>query len=299
MNDFWILITAFIIAVNCGLLGVFLMLQKKAMIGDAISHSVLPGIVIAYLISGSRASFPMLIGAAAVGMLTTVLIEFLSKKARLQNEASIGITFTWMFAIGVILIAFFTQSGIDLDQECVLYGDIAYINLDKIIVDGNLYIGPRVFWNQVPIFLVVSAIIAIGFKGWKVITFNPDFASSLGFKVSHWNYLLMALVSIVTVMSFEAVGAILVVGLLVIPPASAYLMTSKMKLTLALTFVFDAIGVVFGYYLAKSLNTSIAGTIITVMGGIFFLIVLYQYLFQKKFRFSSGKKSPLSTKLYS
>lgn len=286
MNDFWIIITALIIAINCGLLGVFLMLRRKAMVGDAISHSVLPGIVIAYLISGSRASFMMLIGAAVLGMLTTVCIEFLSKRARMQSEASIGITFTWMFAIGVILIAFFTGSGIDLDQECVLYGDIAFINLDKIIVDGNLYIGPRVFWNQVPVMMMVLVIILAGYKGWKITTFNPDFAASIGFKTGRWNYLLMAMVSLVTVMSFEAVGAILVVGLLVIPPASAYLLTNQLKRTIAITFIIDAIGVVAGYYLALQMNTSIAGTIITVMGLFFAIILIYDILKRKLF-FSS------------
>ncbi|WP_236979765.1 metal ABC transporter permease [Membranihabitans maritimus] len=279
--DIGIVFTALFVAFNCGILGVFLMLRKMAMVGDAISHSVLPGIVIAYLIAGTRASFPMLIGAAAMGLITTVLIEFLTKKARLQNDASIGISFTWLFAIGVILIAVFTKGGIDLDQECVLYGDIAYVNLDKIIVDGNLYLGPRAMWNQIPVFVLISVVILFGFRGWQITTFNPDYAASMGISVSRWHYLLMSMVSLVTVMAFEAVGAILVVGFMIIPPATAYLINSKLKMVIVLTLVFATLSVLLGYRLAIYFNGSIAGGMISVAGIIFFVIWCLQQMVKK------------------
>jgi manganese/zinc/iron transport system permease protein len=140
MNDFWIILTGSLVAINCGMLGVFLILRKMAMIGDAISHAVLPGIVVAYLLAQSRNAIFTLLGAALFGLLTTFLIELFYKRARLQSDASIGITFTWLFAIGVILVTAFT-GNIDLDQECVLYGDIAYVPFDLWYV-GDQSIGP-------------------------------------------------------------------------------------------------------------------------------------------------------------
>src|SRR6478752_4292588 len=111
MSSFWIILTGALVAVTCSLLGCYLILRRMAMVGDAISHAVLPGIVLAFLISGSRQTIPMLIGAGLLGILTTFLIEFLHKKARLQEDASIGVTLTWLFALGVILISVFANKA--------------------------------------------------------------------------------------------------------------------------------------------------------------------------------------------
>ena len=146
MNDFWIILTGILVALSCGLLGVFLVLRKMAMVGDAISHAVLPGIVIAYLVAESRNAVIMLIGAAAFGLLTTFMIEWFYRRARIQADASIGITFTWLFAIGVILVSFYT-GNVDLDQECVLYGDISYIPFNLLWIGDNSF-GPAPIWLQ-------------------------------------------------------------------------------------------------------------------------------------------------------
>ena len=124
-----IALTASFISLSCALLGTFLVLRKMTMIGDAISHAVLPGIAIAYWLSQSRASIWMFLGAASVGVLATVLIELLRKRLKVQSDASIGMTFTTLFAIGVVMITFWSDS-VDLDQECVLYGEIAYVPFD-------------------------------------------------------------------------------------------------------------------------------------------------------------------------
>lgn len=280
--DIGIILTALFVAFNCGILGVFLMLRKMSMVGDAISHSVLPGIVIAYLVAGSRASFPMLVGAAIMGVLTTVFIEFLTKKARLQNDAAIGISFTWLFAIGVILIAIFTSGGIDLDQECVLYGDLAYVPLEKWIIDENLYLGPIALWHQIPVFIIIALVIVIGFRGWQITTFNPDFALAQGIKVGRWHYCLMALISLVSVVSFEAVGAILVVGFMIIPPATAYLITHHLKHTIFWTLFFATVSVILGTMMAIQLNGSLAGGMIVIAGILFFGVWLSKILIDKK-----------------
>ena len=150
LNDFLTLLTAITIAVSCSLLGCFLVLRKTVMVGDAISHSVLPGIAIAYLLSSSFNSVFMLIGAAIFGVFTTLIIDFFHKKLKLQEDASIGITFTWLFAIGVIIITLFTNSNIDLDQDCVLFGELSSTFLDKIMV-GDYLIGTISFWMIFPV----------------------------------------------------------------------------------------------------------------------------------------------------
>ena len=132
MFDFWIILTGCLVAIPCALLGSFLMLRKMVMIGDAISHAVLPGIVISFLFTQSLSSPWLLFGASITGIFATVLIEFFKKKARLQNDASIGITFTWLFALGVIFISLFANN-VDLDLDCVLFGQIEFIALSDTL----------------------------------------------------------------------------------------------------------------------------------------------------------------------
>ncbi len=281
MNAFWIILCGSLIAISCALLGSYLVLRKMAMVGDAISHAVLPGIVVAFLLSGSRETLPMLIGAALLGVLTTVLIELFYKKAKLQMDASIGITFTWLFAVGIILISLFADQ-VDLDQDCVLYGEIAYVPLDLIITDSGLSFGPRPVWIASGLLLIVISFIWIGYKGLFLTTFNQEFAISIGIGAGFWHYALMSAVSLSTVVSFESVGAIMVVAFLIVPPSAAYLLCDRLKPMLLLSSLFGVISSFFGYYLAKWLNGSIAGAMASVSGAIFFLCFLFVYL-KKKF----------------
>jgi len=264
----YIIATGALIAISCALLGSFLILRKMAMVGDAISHAVLPGIVLAFLISGSRDNIIMLIGAAAIGVLTTVLIEFLHKRARLQEDASIGITFTWLFAIGVILISAFAGQ-VDIDQDCVLYGEIAYVPLDLLYLANGSSLGPRALWVSGSLLVVVLAFVGFGFRGLKLSSFNLEYAQALGINTVFWHFSFMSLVSITTVVSFEAVGAILIVALLVVPAATAYLLTQKLKTMLLLAVLFGVLSSFGGYYLAYALNGSIAGAMVTVAGVLF------------------------------
>jgi len=281
INDFLTLITALLIAWSCSLLGCFLVLRKVVMVGDAISHSVLPGIVIAYLVSSNFNSGFILIGAAVFGVFTTFIIDFLHKKLKLQEDASIGITFTWLFALGVILIALFTDGNADLDQDCVLFGELGITFLDKIIIDGRLY-GTRSMWMILPVFILVLLFVVFGFKGLQIISFHEEFAQSKGINVSFWHYVFMALVSITTVMSFESVGAILVVGLLVIPPATAYLLNDKLIPMLWISCLFSSIACVTGYYASIYFDVSVSSMIIVVAGCFFLLAILYSKLSRKK-----------------
>ncbi|GAA0190434.1 manganese ABC transporter permease MntD [Fulvivirga kasyanovii] len=274
MEALQIILAGSLVAIACGLLGCFLVLRKMAMVGDAISHAVLPGIVLAFLFTGSRDSVTMLIGAGAIGILTTFLIEFFHKKGKLQTDASIGVTFTWLFAVGVILVSAFAGK-VDLDQDCVLYGEIAYVPLDLWITDSGLVMGPRVLYITGTVLIILIAFITLGYKELFLTTFDPGYASAIGISTAVWHYLLMGAVSLTTVASFESVGAILVVALLIAPPATAYMLTENLKKMLIITSFLGVVISAGGYYLAAWLDGSIAGAMASVAGLLFMLAFLF------------------------
>ncbi len=281
MSSFYIILTGSLVAMSCGILGCFLILRKMAMVGDAISHAVLPGIVLAFLWSGSRDSLTMLIGAGSLGILTTFLIEFLTNKGNLQSDASIGVTFTWLFALGVILISAYTGQ-VDLDQECVLYGEIAYVPLDTIVLASGMDIGPSAIYLLGAVFLMVILFVTLSFNKLKITTFDPQFAISLGISATFWNYLLMSFVSFTTVASFESVGAILVVAFLIAPAATAYLLTHDLKKMIFLACFVGILSAVGGHYLALLINGSIAGAMASVAGILFGIAFVYVKITNKK-----------------
>jgi manganese/zinc/iron transport system permease protein len=275
MNDFQIILVGILVAVSCAILGCFLVLRKMAMVGDAISHAVLPGIVIAFLIVQRFDSIFMLIGAAILGVFTTLLIEFLHKQGKLQTDASIGVSFTSLFALGVILISVFA-SKVDLDAECVLFGEIAYVPLHVWRIDlgdgAILNLGAKAAWWIGSVLMIILFFVIIFYKEMLLTTFDPAFASAIGINVSVWHYSLMSLVSLATVAAFESVGAVLVLSFLVVPPAAAYLLTTNFKKMLFLSCFIGIIVAILGYYTAAFLNASIAGSMTSVAGVIFALV---------------------------
>ena len=266
MNDLYIILTGILVAVSCSILGTFLVLRKMAMVGDAISHAVLPGIVLSFFITGSRESIWMLIGAGLMGIFTTLLIEWLHKKTKLQEDASIGVTFTFLFALGVLMISYFAEN-IDLDQECVLYGEIAYVPLNTILIAG--FELPKAIVMLAIVLLLILAVIFYFYKEWVITTFDAPYAASIGMSTVLWNYILMSMVSFTTVASFESVGAILVVAFLVVPASAAYLITDSLPKTLLFAVIFGILSSVIGYYTAYALDVSISGAMAAAAGAIF------------------------------
>ncbi len=284
MDAFWVILTGTLVAASSGILGCFLLLRKMSMIGDAISHAVLPGIFIAYWFAGSGASFFMLVMAAIFGILCTYLIELFTHKANLQNDAAIGLTFTLLFAIGVILVSAFADQ-IDLDQECILYGDILYVSLDTWEIAG--FDIPRAPIILSGVLLIVLATLFIGYRGFFLTTFDPAYAVTIGISTVFWHYLLMGLVSLVTVVSFESVGAILVVAFLIGPAATAYLLTDDLLQMLFISVIVGFLSALGGYYLSVYLDGSTAGAMACVLGLIFSLSFFFspKYgLISKRFR---------------
>jgi manganese/zinc/iron transport system permease protein len=245
-----------------------------AMIGDAISHAVLPGIVMMFLLTGSRESGLMVLGAGVLGIVTTFLIEFFHRKANLQEDAAIGVTFTWLFALGIILISFYAGK-VDLDQDCVLYGEIAYVPLDLWFTESGINMGPRPLWIMGTVLLSIIIFIWLGYKELFLTTFDPAFASAIGISTTLWHYLLMGMVSFTTVGAFDSVGAILVVAFLIAPAATAYILTDNFKWMLVLAVTAGVIASIGGYYLATLIDGSIAGAMSTVCGIEFILALIY------------------------
>lgn len=277
MDNWFILLTAIFVAVPASLLGVFLMMRRMVMVGDAISHAVLPGIVVAYLITDSRDSFPMLVGAAIMGVLTTIFIDFLNRRIRIQQDAAIGTAFTFLFAVGVLLIAFFAGNNTDLDQDCVLYGDLETTFLDQRIWNGYLW-GTGAMLQLVPLNVLVLAVVLIAYRPLSIWAFNPDFGRILGMKLGVWQLVMMALVSLHAVFSFESVGAIMVVGMLILPAATAYILSNRLRIVLILSVCIGILGCVVGFSAAMWLNVSIAPTIVAVCGLFFTAVWLAQLI---------------------
>ncbi|GAB2536551.1 metal ABC transporter permease [Rufibacter soli] len=274
LDAFWIILTGSLVAICCSLLGCFLILRRMAMVGDAISHAVLPGIVLAFLFSGTREVWTMLLGAATLGVACTFLIEFLHKKARVQADASIGVTFTWLFALGIILISVYAGK-VDLDQDCVLYGEIAYVPLDIWLTETGLNLGPRTVWMMGGVLLVILAFVTVFYRQLYLTSFDPAFAVAIGISTMVWYYLLMGAVSLTTVAAFESVGAILVVAFLVGPPATAYLLTDDLKRMLFISAGLGVVASALGFYLALYLNGSVAGAISVIIGLEFLLAFVF------------------------
>jgi manganese/zinc/iron transport system permease protein len=269
----WIILAGSLAAVACATLGCFLVLRNMAMLADAISHAVLPGIVLAFFLTGSRAALPMVLGAGAVGLLTALAVETLHRAGGLRQDTSIGVAFTWMFAVGVILVSAWAGQ-VDLDQDCVLYGEIAYVPLDTWRV-GTTELGPRAVWLLGAVCLADLAFLCSCYKELKICAFDPALARAIGVPVGVMHYLLMGAVSATTVAAFESVGAILVVAMMVAPACTAYLLTDRLSAMLAIAAATGVACAAGGYALAHALDCSIAGAMASAGGALFALAFFF------------------------
>jgi len=261
---------AVLVAVACALPGVFLILRGMAMMSDAISHAILPGIVIAFLITGNLSSGWLILGAGLSGVLTVALVEVLRTTGLLKEDAAIGIVFPALFSLGVVLIAVFADD-VHLDTDAVLLGELAFAPFDRHVILGREV--PRAAVVMAIILVINAAFITLFYKELKMSTFDAALASSFGFAPSVLHYGLMALVSTTAVGAFDAVGSILVVALMVAPPAAAYLLTRRLSSMLVWSALIGCLVAVWGYWMARLLDASIAGSMAT-MAGILFVIVL-------------------------
>jgi manganese/zinc/iron transport system permease protein len=284
----WILLTASLVGLTCGLVGVLLILRRMAMMADAISHSVLLGIVAAYLLTRELSGVHMLFGAAAAGLLTAVMVQWLYNRG-VQQEASIGIVFTTLFAVGVVLIA--TKVGnVHLDVQHALMGEIAFIPWETIDLPVLGTIPQAVFILGIVLIVLLFLILAF-YKEWKITSFDPALAASLGIPVVLMHYVFMTMISVTAVAAFDAVGAIMVVAMLITPAAAAYLWTDRLAAMMALSCAFGVMSAFIGYYIALLLDTSISGSMAFATG----LIFIISFLFSPKYGMIAKRIRPRTT----
>ena len=251
----WMLM-GFLVTAACGLVGNYLMLRRMALMGDAVSHSVLPGLVIAFLFTGSRGTGAMFLGALLAGVATTVIIETIHRKTRVKQDASIGVTFTTLFAIGVVLVSAYS-SQVDLDAECVLYGEIGYI--PAITGWGEI---PEAILRMGGVLVVVAVLIGVFYKELLVSSFDAGLARSLGINTTAVHYGMMIMLSVVVVSAFEAVGSILVVAMLILPGATAGMLSTRLAVVHGLSVVHAALSAVLGFHLSLALGSQIGQYIV-------------------------------------
>jgi manganese/zinc/iron transport system permease protein len=262
-------LTGSTVNVACALLGSYLILRKMSLMGDALSHAVLPGLVVAFVLSGSMGIVPMFIGAVVVGLLTTFLTQTLHQYARVPSDASMGIVFTAMFALGVILVKRYA-GGLHFDIGCVYEGALEYVPFAE-----RVWGLPRPLLSSLVVMVVNILVIVLLWKELKLSSFDAELATTMGFSATAMHYLLMTLVSVTTVASFEAVGSILVVAMLIVPASTAFLLTDRLGVMVVLSAVFGILAAVLGYAAGVYWDTSISGMMTVAAGGLFTIAVLF------------------------
>ncbi len=262
-----------ITSLACAVLGVFLVLRRLSMVSDAISHSVLLGIVIGYFGTKDIGSVLLIIGASLFGVLTTVCIELLIKSKRVTEDASVGIIFPLFFSIAVILITRYARN-VHLDTEVVLIGEIILAPLHRINFLGLSL--PKALVQMSFVLLVNIVFIAVFFRKLKISSFDPVYAGVAGIAGAGLYYVFMALVSFTAVSAFESVGAILTISFFISPAASAYLISKDLKITILLAAVYALVNSCIGYFLAVKFNVSMSG-MCALVSGLTFMITIALY----------------------
>ena len=264
---------ASLVAVACALLGVFLVLRRMAMMSDAISHTVLLGIVIAFFITKSITSPLLLVGAALMGVITVSLVELINRTRLVREDAAIGLVFPAIFSVAVILISRLA-GDVHLDTDAVLLGELAFAPFNRLRLFG-LDIGPEALYSTGGILLINLLFIVLFYKELKLATFDAALAAALGFLPGVIHYVLMALVSLTAVGAFDAVGSVLVVAFMIAPPAAAYLLTDRLSRMLFYSAGIGIFSAISGYWLAHVLDASIAGSMATMTGVSFLAAYLF------------------------
>jgi len=281
-------------ALSCALLGNFLLLRRQSLMGDAISHAVLPGLVGAFLLTSSRSSLPMFLGALAAGILAVALIELVRRLGRLDSGAAMGVVFSIMFALGVLLIEQAAARHVDLDADCVFSGQLETITwflppdsprswtLGALLGGGPNAL-PRQVTTLAAVTLIVIAFVALFFKELRITSFDPQLATALGFRSGLVSAALMALVAAGAVASFEAVGSILVIAMLICPAATARMLTDRLGAQVLLSALFALASALLGYYLGAhaplhlgfTSGLSAAGMIATASGAFLAAAIIF------------------------
>lgn len=255
-DDLTIIITAGLVATAAGLLGPFLVLRRVALMSDAVSHAVLPGIVVVYLLFGTRAPLPVIVGAALFAVICVLAIEALRSTGLVKSDAAIALVFPALFSLGVLGVTRYA-SGVHLDLDATIYGEIAFAPFRTLAV-GDIEIA-RSIVLLAAIALCNLALVTLLWKEYKATTFDPEFSRTIGISPALLSRLLLIFVAITAVTAFESVGAILVVTMLIVPAATAYLLTNRLWAMVVATVAVGWVSAIGGHAAATAVDASIAG----------------------------------------
>ncbi|PKL36356.1 metal ABC transporter permease [Candidatus Peregrinibacteria bacterium HGW-Peregrinibacteria-1] len=265
-----ILIIVFLAAISCSLLGALVFLRREAMLVDAISHAVLPGIVVAFLIVSSLSSPFFMVFAFLFAFLAVMIMKFLATRIRVSKESVIGIVFTAFFAIGVLMISR-VAGNVHLDQDAVIYGSVEFAGFNRLELFG-VDLGPRAIWSLGVAVLLNFGFVTLFYKELKTMIFDEKFAVSIGMPVRFLNFMILFLVTLTAVVAFEVMGSIMVLGLFALPAAGGYLLSRSLMGVLVYAVLMGLVGSLLGFWWAFAGDLSIGGAVITVLGGIFVMI---------------------------
>ncbi|QDS99392.1 metal ABC transporter permease [Adhaeretor mobilis] len=271
-DGLWIIAIGALTNTACALVGCFLVLRRMSMMGDALSHSVLAGLAVAFAMTQSYSIVPLFIGAIAAGLLTTFLTQTLHQYARVPSDASMGVVFTSMFALGVIIIKKFV-TGVHFDIACVYEGALGLTPFFTREIAGREI--PLAVLTIAPVLLLNIGVLSLLWKEWKVSSFDPALATTMGFSATLLHYVLMALVALTTVASFEAVGSILVVAMLIVPAATAHQLSDRLAPMVIVAAAVAVLSSFLGYVIAEYRNTNYAAMMTVVAGALYALAVVF------------------------
>lgn len=276
--------------VACALVGVLLVIRRQSLMGDAISHAVLPGLAVAFLLSGSLSSLPMLLGAVGAGLATTFLTETLRRRGGVSADAALGIVYTSLFALGVVLVKSYLK-GVHFDVACVYEGSLLHAAIDTLVIGGAEL--PRALFPSGLVLLVVAGCYALLWKELKLCAFDPALATTMGISSTAVHYLVMALVAMTAAVAFQAVGAILVVAMMITPAAIAQLFTDRLKTMVLLSAAIAASCAVLGYRIAELWDVSPAGSMAALSGVMYLAAALFSPRYGALAKVLSGLKLSL------
>jgi len=279
--DLFPLLAAIFAALSCGLLGNFLVLRKQSLMGDAISHAVLPGLVGAFLITQSRSPGIMFIGAATSALLTVVLVEIIKRLGKVEPGAAMGVVFSVLFALGVFMLESASARSVDLDADCVLHGNLQTLFWTNSPTEWSHFLSanirdevPRQLWTLLGTTFAVIIFITVFFKELRIASFDAGISTVQGINAGFMHMALMTFVAIAAVASFEAVGSILVIAMLICPAATARLLTDRLITQILVSAIIALLTAIGGYTLASWFGVNAAGMMATTAGAILVVVMI-------------------------
>lgn len=268
---FSIIATGALVGIAASILGAFLVLRRSSMLADAISHSIVFGIAAVWLLTRQQSGPVQIAGAALSGVLTVYLTQLLVQSRKVRSDASIGLVFPALFSIGVLLLNVYARD-VHIDTHTVLLGEIGFIWLDTVSFAG-IDVPQALLWMGMMTLLNIG-FVSLFYKELKLMSFDPELARSLGFLPGLLFYVLLTLTSATAVAAFDAVGAVLFVAFVIVPPSAAYLLTDRLWKMILYGAIFSVAASLVGYHLAVFWDVSIGGSMAVVTGVILLLALV-------------------------